>query len=428
MSGYPSRPRPDSRTQTVAQQSIYLDYAATTPVDPRVARLLMRYLTQRGQFGNPSSNTHAFGRNAARTVETARERVAALLGADPGEIIWTSGATEANNLALRGIMQAYARKGRHLITAKTEHKAVLDVGRQLEREGCTVTWLDPEPNGLLSSQQLAAALRPDTVLVSLMHVNNETGVSQDLATLGTLIHSHGALLHVDAAQSIGKLPLDLRILPVDLLSVSAHKLYGPKGIGALYVRRRPTRVRLEPLLYGGGQERGLRAGTLPVHQIAAMGKACEIALAEMGTEQARIRKWRDWLWQGLRELEGVALNGHPQPEHHSPNILNLSFSGIAAEALLHALPEIALATGSACNSALHEPSHVLRAMGHDLMRMRGAIRFSLGRFTTAEEIEYTIDAVAAAVTRLRALSPTWEAPPGKLKQLPVDWAAPSNMA
>lgn len=412
----------------MTQQSIYLDYAATTPVDPRVARSLIRYLTQRGQFGNPSSSTHAFGRNAARAVETARERVAALLGADTDEIIWTSGATEANNLALRGVMHAYARKGRHLITAKTEHKAVLDVCRQLEREGCTVTWLDPEPDGLFSLQQLAAVLRPDTVLVSLMHVNNETGVSQDLNTLGTLIHSHGALLHVDAAQSAGKLPLDLRILPVDLLSVSAHKLYGPKGIGALYARRRPTRVRLEPLLYGGGQERGLRAGTLPVHQIVAMGKACEIALAEMGIEQTRIRKWRDWLWHGLRDLEGVELNGHPKPEHHSPNILNLSFSGIAAEALLHALPEIALATGSACNSAHHEPSHVLRAMGHDLMRMRSAIRFSLGRFTTAEEIEYTIDAVAAAVTRLRALSPMWEASPGGLKQHPVDWAAPSNMA
>lgn len=414
----------------MTQQSIYLDYAATTPVDPRVARSLIRYLTQRGQFGNPSSSTHAFGRNAARAVETARERVAALLGADTDEIIWTSGATEANNLALRGVMHAYARKGRHLITAKTEHKAVLDVCRQLEREGCTVTWLDPEPDGLFSLQQLAAVLRPDTVLVSLMHVNNETGVSQDLNTLGTLIHSHGALLHVDAAQSAGKLPLDLRILPVDLLSVSAHKLYGPKGIGALYARRRPTRVRLEPLLYGGGQERGLRAGTLPVHQIVAMGKACEIALAEMGIEQTRIRKWRDWLWHGLRDLEGVELNGHPKPEHHSPNILNLSFSGIAAEALLHALPEIALATGSACNSAHHEPSHVLRAMGHDLMRMRSAIRFSLGRFTTAEEIEYTIDAVAAAVTRLRALSPMWEASPGGLKQHPehpVDWAAPSNM-
>lgn len=412
----------------MTQQSIYLDYAATTPVDPRVARSLIRYLTQRGQFGNPSSSTHAFGRNAARAVETARERVAALLGADTDEIIWTSGATEANNLALRGVMHAYARKGRHLITAKTEHKAVLDVCRQLEREGCTVTWLDPEPDGLFSLQQLAAVLRPDTVLVSLMHVNNETGVSQDLNTLGTLIHSHGALLHVDAAQSAGKLPLDLRILPVDLLSVSAHKLYGPKGIGALYVRRRPTRVRLEPLLYGGGQERGLRAGTLPVHQIVAMGKACEIALAEMGIEQTRIRKWRDWLWHGLRDLEGVELNGHPKPEHHSPNILNLSFSGIAAEALLHALPEIALATGSACNSAHHEPSHVLRAMGHDLMRMRSAIRFSLGRFTTAEEIEYTIDAVAATVIRLRALSPMWEASPGGLKQHPVDWAAPSNMA
>ncbi len=401
---------------------VYLDYAATTPADPRVAVVLNQHLGQDGIFGNPSSNTHAFGRAAAWAVETARTHVAALLGADPREIVWTSGATEANNLALRGVMRADTRKGRHLVTAKTEHKAVLDVCRQLEREGCAVIWLDPEPDGLIAPERLAAALRPDTVLVSLMHVNNETGVAQDLAALGALVRNHGALLHVDAAQSAGKLPLDLQILPVDLLSISAHKLYGPKGIGALYVRQRPHRVRLEPLLYGGGQERGLRAGTLPTHQIVAMGEACRIARVEMEAEQARIRRLRDRLWQGLAALGAVELNGHS--ERNVAGILNISFAGIAAEALLDALPDIALATGSACNSASHEASHVLRAMGCDTFRMRGAVRFSLGRFTTAEEIEYAIDAVATAVTRLRELSPLWEARWRGPKHCAVDWAAP----
>ncbi len=402
---------------------IYLDYAATTPADPRVVLTLSQHLGQDGIFGNPSSNTHPFGRTAARAVETARTHVAALLNVDPGAIVWTSGATEANNLALFGAMRAHARKGQHLITSQIEHKAVLDVCRRLEREGCAITYLDPNPDGLIPLERVAVALRPNTVLVSLMHVNNETGVAQDLPTLGALVQSHGALLHVDASQSAGKLPLDLQTLPVDLLSLSAHKLYGPKGIGALVVRQHPVRVRLEPLLYGGGQERGLRAGTLPVHQIVAMGEACRLARIEMKAEQVRIRRLRDRLWQSLASLGKVDLNGHP--EQNMSGILNVSFAGIAAEALLDALPEIALATGSACTSTSHEPSHVLRAMGCDVMRMRGAVRFSLGRFTTVEEIDYTINAVTAAVTRLRELSPAWETRQGSpTKYRAVDWAAP----
>lgn len=401
---------------------IYLDYAATTPVDPRVAGLLGRYLTREGIFGNPSSDTHAFGRAAARAVETAREQVATLLDAHPCEIVWTSGATESNNLALRGAVRACVRQGRHLIVGKTEHKAVLDVCRWLEKEGCSVTYLDPEPDGLIRLERLAAALRPDTVLVSLMHVNNETGVAQDLVAISALTRARGILLHVDAAQSAGKLPINLQALPIDLLSLSAHKLYGPKGVGALFVRQRPNRVRLEPLLYGGGQERGLRAGTLPVHQIVAMGEACRIAGLEMIDAHARIRKSRDRFWRALAALGEVTLNGHP--EHHWPGIINVSFAGITAEALLAATPEIAVSTGSACASAANEPSHVLRAMGCDAFRARGAIRFSLGRFTTAEEIDYTIEAVGAAVNRLRDLSP-FRQDRGGLTPGTVDWAAPS---
>ncbi len=385
---------------------IYLDYAATTPVDPRVAALLGRYLTLAGIFGNPASTTHIFGWQAAQAVETARVQVAALINADPGDIIWTSGATEANNLALLGVMRAYSRKGRHLLTAKTEHKAVLDVCHWLERDGYKVTYLDPDPDGRIPLERVAAALRPDTVLASLMHVNNETGVIQDLAAIGGLTRERGVLLHVDAAQSAGKLPIDLHTLPVDLLSLSAHKLYGPKGIGALYVRQRPVRVRLEPLLYGGGQERGLRAGTLPTHQIAAMGEAFRIAREEMDVEQTWIRELRNRLWRALVALGQVALNGHA--EQRVPGILNVSFGGITAEALLADTPEIAVSTGSACTSASNEPSHVLRAMGCDAIRARGAVRFSLGRFTTVEEIDHAAQAISTAVQRLRELSPLWE--------------------
>jgi cysteine desulfurase len=387
---------------------IYLDYAATTPVDSRVAALLGRHLTLEGVFGNPSSTTHVFGRQAAQAVETARVQVAALINADPGDLIWTSGATEANNLALFGVMRAYSRKGRHLLTAKTEHKAILDVCQRLERDGCAITYLDPQLDGRIPVEQVAAALRPDTVLASLMHVNNETGVIQDIAAISALTREHGVLLHVDAAQSAGKLPIDLRTLPVDLLSLSAHKLYGPKGIGALYVRQRPVRVRLESLLYGGGQERGLRAGTLPTHQIAAMGEAFRLAREEMNGESARIRELRDRLWRAFATLGEVALNG--SAEYNVPGILNVSFAGITAEALLADVPEIAVSTGSACTSAGNEPSHVLRTMGCNAVRMRGAVRFSLGRFTTLAEIDYTVQKVTAAVNRLRELSPLWELP------------------
>lgn len=400
---------------------IYLDYAATTPVDPQVVAALSQHLTQGGVFGNPASTTHPFGRRAAQAVEIAREQVAALLDADLREILWTSGATEANNLALFGVMRANLRRGRHLITGHTEHKAVLDVCRRLEREGCTVTWLDPEPDGLIPPERVAAALRPDTVLVSLMHVNNETGVIHDLAAIGEITRARGVLLHVDAAQSVGKLPIDLRALPVDLLSLSAHKLYGPKGVGALYVRQYPVRVRLEPLLYGGGQERGLRAGTLPTHQIVALGEACRIVGETMADEQARIRHQRDRLWRAWAALEDVVLNGHP--ERRVAGILNVSFTGLAAEALLAALPDLAVATGSACTSASQESSHVLRAMGCDEFRARGAVRFSLGRYTTDAEVDYTARAVAAAVNRLRELSPLWALRRRGLDHRAVDWTA-----
>lgn len=398
---------------------IYLDYAATTPVDPRVADLMSQYLTSQGIFGNPSSNTHRFGRLAAEAVEAARTEVAALIGADPAEIIWTSGATESNNLALRGISRA--RRGRHFITSKTEHKAVLDVCRQLEKDGWTGSYLDPQSDGLITPDQLAAALRPDTALVSLMHVNNETGVAQDLTALSVLTSARGVLLHVDAAQSVGKLPIDLKTLPIDLLSLSAHKFYGPKGIGALFIRRRPNRVPLEPLLYGGSQERSLRAGTLPVHQIVAMGEACRIAGAELANERTRLQTLRDRLWQGFKQLNGIALNGHAT--QHWPGILNVSFAGITAEALLSAAPGIAVSTGSACTSALTETSHVLRAMGCNTEQTRGAVRFSLGRFTTCEEIDYTVQVMIEAVDRLRGLSPLW--PPAGVHSMRIDWSAPA---
>ena len=399
---------------------IYLDYAATTPVDGRVVAVFNHYLDRDHGFANPASRTHALGQAAAQAIETARAQVAALVHAQPQDLIWTSGATEANNLALFGVVRAYARHGRHLITSQTEHKAVLDVCRRLEREGCTVTYLTPEPDGSIPPERVAAALRPDTVLVSIMHVNNETGVVQDLAAIGAAVHAGGALLHVDAAQSVGKLPLDLSTLPVDLLSISAHKLYGPKGIGALFVRQQPRRVRLEPLFYGGGQERGLRPGTLATHQIAAMGEACRLAALEMTAEQDRIGLLRNQLWHGLAAFGGVTLNGHPtQP---GSGILNVSFAGISAEALLADLPGIALATGSACTSAQHEPSHVLRAMGRSAGQLRGAVRFSLGRFTTATEISAVLTAVGAAVSRLRDLSPVWGLAPHDMESA-VDWEA-----
>ena len=387
------------------QPPIYLDYAATTPVDSRVAEQMCRYLTRDGVFGNPSSRGHAFGRAAAQAVEAARVQVAALVNADPDEIIWTSGATESNNLALKGAAYYYSKKGRHLITCKTEHKAVLDPCRQLEREGWQVSYLEPEPTGLVNLDELTAALRPDTVLVSLMQVNNETGVVQDVAAIGRLTRERGVLLHVDAAQSAGKLPIDLTTLPVDLMSFSAHKVYGPKGIGALYVRRRP-KVRLAAQLHGGGQEHGLRAGTLATHQIVGMGAAFAIAQAEMMTEATRVLALRERLWQGIRTMDAVYLNGDPQ--QRVAGILNVSFGGMDGEALRAAIRDIALSSGSACTSALAEPSHVLLALGRSKTLARCVLRFSLGRFTTLDEIDYAVARVQATVTRLRELSPVWE--------------------
>ncbi|HXH04334.1 MAG TPA: aminotransferase class V-fold PLP-dependent enzyme [Candidatus Competibacteraceae bacterium] len=389
----------------MSERPIYLDYAATTPVDPRVMDMMLGYLGPGGEFGNPGSITHVYGARAAAAVEEARAQVAALLDAEPREIVFTSGATESINLALQGAARANARRGRHIVTCKSEHKAVLDTCHHLERQGFAVTYLDPSPDGRLEPEAVAAALRPDTVLVSLMHVNNETGVVQDLAALAALTRAHGVLLHVDAAQSAGKLPLDVQAVPgIDLLSLSGHKLYAPKGVGALYVRRFP-KVRLEPLLYGGGQERGLRSGTLAVHQIVALGAACRIAREEMASEQARIAALRQRLWQGLSALPGVRLNGHP--ERRVAGILSVAFPGLDGEALLADLPGLALSAGSACTSASNEPSHVLKALGLPDHLARASLRFSLGRWTTAAEVDIALTQVTAAVRRLRALSPLW---------------------
>lgn len=383
---------------------IYLDYAATTPVDPRVAEMMARHLTADGVFGNPAS-LHAYGYAAAQAVDTARCQVAALLNAEPDEIVWTSGATEANNLALKGTAGQYRKRGRHLVTVKTEHKAVLDVCRRLARDGYEITYLDPRPDGLLDLDQFAAALRPDTVLASVMHVNNETGVVQDLAALGQLTRARGVLLHVDGAQSVGKEPLDMQALDIDLLSLSAHKLYGPKGVGALYVRRRP-KVRLEAQMHGGGQEHGLRAGTLAVHQIVGLGHACALAQTERAAEQERIRTLRQQFLAGLADLPAVTLNGHP--ERHNPGIVSLSFAGISAEALLWDVEELAVSTGSACTSASAEPSHVLRALGISDQQAHSTLRFSFGRYTTADDIDQAVARLRQAVLRLRELSPLWE--------------------
>jgi cysteine desulfurase len=383
---------------------VYLDYAATTPVDPRVAGQMLRYLTADGIFGNPASNTHAFGRGARSAVEQAREQVAELINAEPREIIWTSGATEANNLAIKGAAQFYQKRGRHIVTCKTEHKAVLDPCRELSRQGFEISYLDPQPDGLIDLDKLAATLRTDTVLLSVMHVNNETGVIQDIAALARLARARNILLHVDAAQSAGKLPVDVRQLDVDLLSVCAHKIYGPKGIGALYVRQRP-KVRLNALIHGGGQEHGMRAGTLATHQITGMGEAFRIARAELAADAGRIRELRDRLWQGISKLDKVYRNGDPQQT--VAGIVNVSFKCIAGEALLMALPDIAVSSGSACTSATQEPSHVLTAMGLSDELADSAIRFSLGRFTTQQEIDDVIAAVHVAVNRLREISPLW---------------------
>ncbi|MBI5451459.1 MAG: IscS subfamily cysteine desulfurase [Gammaproteobacteria bacterium] len=399
---------------------IYLDYAATTPVDPRVADKMMQCLTLDGVFGNAASRSHVFGWKAEDAIDVARNQVAALINADPKEIVWTSGATESDNLAIKGVAHFYKKNGRHIVTCKTEHKAVLDTCRQLEREGYEVTYLDPEPNGLIDLKKLEAALRSDTILVSIMHVNNEIGVIQDVAAIGELCRSRGILFHSDAAQSAGKVEIDMERMKIDLLSLSAHKIYGPKGIGALYVRRKP-RVRIEAQLHGGGHERGMRSGTLPTHQIVGMGEAFRIAREEMREEGAKIQKLRNRLWNGLREMEEVYLNG--DLERRIPGNLNVSFNYVEGESLIMALKSLAVSSGSACTSSSLEPSYVLRAIGRPDELAHSSIRFSIGRFTTEEEIDYTIKAVRDSISRLRELSPLWDMYKDGIDLAKVQWVA-----
>jgi cysteine desulfurase len=397
---------------------IYLDYSATTPVDPRVVDKMLPYL--REQFGNPASRSHAFGWEAEKAVENAREQVAALVNADPREIIWTSGATEAINLALKGAAHFYKDKGKHLVTVKTEHKATLDTMRELEREGFEVTYLDVQPDGLLDFEALKSALRPDTILVSVMFVNNEIGVIQDIPAIGDLCRERGLLFHVDSAQATGKVVIDLQQLKVDLMSFSAHKTYGPKGVGALFIRRKP-RVRLEAQIHGGGHERGLRSGTLPTHQTVGMGAAFELARAEMATENERIRMLRDRLWRGLQQIEEVYVNG--DMERRVPHNLNVSFNYVEGESLIMAIKDVAVSSGSACTSASLEPSYVLRALGRSDELAHSSIRFSVGRFTTEEEIDYTVDLIQRKVGKLREMSPLWEMVKEGIDLNTVQWAA-----
>jgi len=399
---------------------IYLDYAATTPVDSRVAVQMAQYLTVDGIFGNPASRSHRFGWQAEEAIENARRQIAQLVNCDPKEIIWTSGATEADNLAIKGVASFYRDKGRHIITCKTEHKAVIDTCRYLEGEGYEVTYLDPEPNGLIDLEKLAAAMRPDTIIVSIMHVNNEIGVIQDIEHIGELTRARGIVFHVDAAQSVGKVAIDLNKLKVDLMSLSAHKVYGPKGIGALYVRRKP-RVRLAAQIHGGGHERGMRSGTLPTHQIVGMGAAYEIAEAEMVAECDRIRILRDRFLDKLRDIPEVYLNGDLL--QRVPHNLNLSFAFVEGESLMMALKDIALSSGSACTSASLEPSYVLRALGRSDELAHSSLRISLGRFTTTEEIDYAAQQIRQAVNKLRELSPLWEMYQEGVDLTKVQWSA-----
>ena len=400
------------------KQPIYLDYSATTPVDPRVAAKMIPYLSEK--FGNPASRSHAYGWEAEAAVEEARAHVAALLNADPKEIVWTSGATEGDNLAIKGAAHFYQGKGKHIITVKTEHKAVLDTVRELERQGFSATYLSPEPNGLLDLEKLKAAIRPDTILVSVMMVNNEIGVIQDIAAIGEICRPKGIIFHCDAVQAVGKVEIDLAKLKVDLMTVTAHKVYGPKGIGAQYVRRKP-RVRIEPQIHGGGHERGMRSGTLATHQIVGMGEAFRIARLEMASENARIRGLRERLWKGLSEIEEVHLNG--DLEQRIPGNLNVSFNFVEGESLIMGIKEIAVSSGSACTSASLEPSYVLRALGRSDELAHSSIRFTIGRFNTEEEIDFTIDLLKRKIAKLRELSPLWDMYKEGVDLNSVQWAA-----
>jgi cysteine desulfurase len=395
-----------------------MDYSATTPIDPRVADKMIPYL--REQFGNPASRSHMYGWTAEKAVEEAREHVAALVNADPREIIWTSGATEGNNLALKGAAHFYKTKGKHIITVKTEHKAVLDTVRELERQGFEATYLQPQDNGLITVEQLEEAIRPDTILVSVMLVNNEIGVIQPIDEIGELCRKKGIIFHCDAAQATGKTPIDLQKTKVDLMTFTAHKTYGPKGIGALFVRRKP-RVRIEPQMHGGGHERGLRSGTLPVHQIVGMGEAFRIAKEEMDTEIVRIRALRDRLAAGLQEMEEVYVNG--DMEHRVPHNLNVSFNYVEGESLIMAIKDIAVSSGSACTSASLEPSYVLRALGRSDELAHSSIRFTFGRFTTEEDVDFTIRLIKDKVAKLRELSPLWDMYKEGIDINSIQWAA-----
>jgi len=399
---------------------IYFDYSATTPVDKRVAEKMMQFLTTDGIYGNPASRSHKFGWQAEEAVDIARNQIAELINADPREIVFTSGATESDNLAIKGAAQFYKNKGKHIITCKTEHKAVLDPCRELERQGFEVTYLDPETNGLIDLTKLAEAMRDDTVLVSIMHVNNEIGVIQDIAAIGELCRARKIVFHVDAAQSAGKIAIDMEQLKVDLMSFSAHKIYGPKGIGALYVRRKP-RIRLEAQLHGGGHERGMRSGTLPTHQIVGMGEAFRLAKLEIAQDLTHVTAMRDRLWQGISDLEQVFINGDAQQRY--PGNLNVSFNFVEGESLIMALKDLAVSSGSACTSASLEPSYVLRALGLNDEMAHSSIRFSFGRFTTVEEIDFAIMAIRNAIGHLRDMSPLWEMYNDGVDLASVEWVA-----
>lgn len=402
------------------QLPIYLDYSATTPVDPRVAQKMIECLTMEGNFGNAASRSHLFGWRAEEAVENARRQVADLVNADPREIVWTSGATESDNLALKGVAHFYASKGKHIVTTKIEHKAVLDTARQLEREGFEVTYLEPGEDGLITPAMVEAALRDDTILVSVMHVNNEIGTINDIAGIGEITRARGILFHVDAAQSAGKTEIDLERMKVDLMSFSAHKAYGPKGVGALYVRRKP-RVRLEAQMHGGGHERGMRSGTLATHQLVGMGEAFHLAKQEMASENERIKRLRDRFYKQVEHLEELYVNG--SMTQRVPHNLNLSFNYVEGESLIMALKDLAVSSGSACTSASLEPSYVLRALGRNDELAHSSIRFTFGRFTTEEEVDYAASKISEAVTKLRELSPLWDMYKDGVDISKVEWQA-----
>ncbi len=399
---------------------IYFDYAATTPVDPRVAQKMSECLLAEGKFGNPASRSHKFGWEAEEAVEIARRQIADLINCDPREVVWTSGATESDNLAIKGVAHFYKKKGKHIITSKIEHKAVLDTCRHLEREGFEVTYLEPGHNGLINPEQVRDAIREDTTIVSIMHVNNEIGVINDIAAIGEVTRAAKVFFHVDAAQSAGKIDIDLGELKVDLMSFSGHKVYGPKGVGVLFVRRKP-RVRLEAQIHGGGHERGMRSGTLATHQLVGMGEAFRIAKAEMHEEADRILALRERLWNGLNDMEEVYVSG--DMDHHVAGIINISFNFVEGESLIMSLPDVAVSSGSACTSASLEPSYVLRALGLNDEMAHSSLRFSIGRFTTDEDVDAAIKQVRRAVDKLRELSPLWDMYKDGVDMDKIEWAA-----